>query len=173
MSTISTCSRENSLTLNSCDLATESFLFPFFFFFSIFFSRHLSSARLAWPFWQHVFSLSLIRTVFFRVFHFHITGSINLYVYVCLILISLHVIELCLCPCLPSLAPVCGCVCMCVSPGTVQVWTIYSCFIVLTLIPMSLHRNHLKLPSHCMSHLCLMCPCSSTYTLSKQRSFLE
>jgi hypothetical protein len=33
-------SRENSFTLNSCDLATEPFLFPFFFFLSIFFSRH-------------------------------------------------------------------------------------------------------------------------------------
>jgi hypothetical protein len=55
--------------------------------------------------------LSLVRTVFFRAFGFYTTGSINLYVYVCLILISLHVIELCLCPYLPSLAPVCDCVC--------------------------------------------------------------
>ena len=96
----------------SCNLATEPPpLFPFFFFLSIFFTDILSSAILAWSLWQHVtFSLSSEQYSFVRLV-FCITGSINLYVYVCLILISLHVIELCLCLYLPSLAPVCDCVC--------------------------------------------------------------
>ena len=72
--------------------------------------------------------LSLVRTVFFREFGFYITGSINLFVYVCLILISLHVIELCLCPYLPFLAPVCVTVSLCVTwhcPGMSNLFVFY------------------------------------------------
>jgi hypothetical protein len=115
----------------------------------------LSSASLAWSLWQHVILYLSSGQCSFCVFRCYITGSIDL-CFSFLVQIFLYVIELCWVSLFCHPWPVCSCVCLSVSPGTFQVWIASSCFIVLTLIPMFLHRNQLNYPHiipHCMLHV--------------------